>query len=175
MLDSFQTTVFEDRGLFEGASTATIREDFQKWATTAIQEEGGSLDMIGSWSFRVTRHRFCLFVDEESLQSVLQAPIEDCINKHAFANMLNGRWKPESIEGYSQDDLDDGDKLEDLVDDGYDPIEGYTVKDVGWMKIALCDAGLEGFEKLGEGFEWERVYERPQKICCNISNFHARQ
>lgn len=175
MLDSFQTTVFEDRVLFEGASTAIIREHFQKWATTAIQEEGGSPDMIGSWSFSVPRHQFCLFVDEESLKSVLQAPIEDCLNKHAFVNMLTGWWKPESIEDYSQDDLDDGDKLEDLVDDGYDLIEGYTVKDVGWMKVALCDAGLEGFEKLGEGFEWDRVYERPQTICYNISNFHARR
>jgi hypothetical protein len=29
MLDSFQTTVVEDRALLEGASTATIREHFQ--------------------------------------------------------------------------------------------------------------------------------------------------
>lgn len=175
MLDRFQTTVFEDRALFEGASTAKIREHFQKWATAAIQEEGGSPDIIRYWNVRVARHRFCLFVDEESLQSVLQAPIDDCLNKHAFVNMLNGWWKLETIEDYSQEDLEDGDELEDLLDDGYDPIEGYTVKDVGWMKVALCDAGLEGFEKMGEGLEWESLYERPQEICYNISNFHARR
>jgi hypothetical protein len=176
MLDSFQTTVFEDRALFEGASTATIREHFQKWATTAIQEEsGGSPDMIRYSNVEAARYRFCLFVDEESLQSVLQAPIDDCLNKDAFVNMLYGWWKPESIEDFIQEDLEYVDNPEDLLDDGYDPVEGCTLKDVGWMKVALCDAGLEGFQMMGETGEWERLYERPQEICYNISNFHARR
>ncbi|GFF30758.1 hypothetical protein IFM51744_01230 [Aspergillus udagawae] len=175
-LDRFQTTVVEDRALFEGASTATIREHFQRWATTAIQEEsGGSPDMIRYSNVEAARYRFCLFVDEESLQSVLRAPIDDCINKDAFVNMLYGWWKPESIEDFSQEDLEDVDKPEDLLDDGYDPIEGCTLRDVGWMKVALCDAGLEGFIKMGEYGEWERLYERPHEICYNISNFHARR
>ncbi|GIC87607.1 uncharacterized protein Aud_003992 [Aspergillus udagawae] len=176
MLDSFQTTVVEDRALFEGASTATIREHFQRWATTAIQEEsGGSPDMIRYSNVEAARYQFCLFVDEESLQSVLRAPIDDCINKDAFVNMLYGWWKPESIEDFSQEDLEDVEKPEDLLDDGYDPIEGCTLRDVGWMKVALCDAGLEGFIKMGEYGEWERLYERPHEICYNISNFHARR
>ncbi|CAP96287.1 hypothetical protein PCH_Pc21g13900 [Penicillium rubens Wisconsin 54-1255] len=36
---AFETTVFENQALFEGASTTTIREHFQQWATAAIQED----------------------------------------------------------------------------------------------------------------------------------------
>ncbi|OQE26906.1 hypothetical protein PENFLA_c006G08652 [Penicillium flavigenum] len=39
ILDSFKATVFGNQALFEGASTTTIREHFQQWATTAIQED----------------------------------------------------------------------------------------------------------------------------------------
>lgn len=177
MLDSLQTIFFEDRSLFEGAGTATIREHFQKWATNAIQEESGvSPDIIHRLTLNgaPARYRFCIFIDEESLQSVLQAPIDDCLNKHAFVNMLYGWWKPESIEDFSLEDLESDDEPEDLLDDGYDPIEGCTLNDVGWMKVALCDAGLEGFQKLGEGY-WEKLYERPPEICYYISNILARR
>ncbi|KAJ5204470.1 uncharacterized protein N7498_005349 [Penicillium cinerascens] len=41
LLDIFKTTVFENKALHEGASTAMIRKDFQKWARTVILEEQG--------------------------------------------------------------------------------------------------------------------------------------
>lgn len=40
VLGSFQTTVLGDRSLFEDASTAQIREHFQRKATSAIRESG---------------------------------------------------------------------------------------------------------------------------------------
>lgn len=175
MLKSYQATVFEDKALFEGATTATIRDHFQKWAVNTLKELGGSTTMIQSFDVRVARYRFCLFVNEESLQSVLRAPIDDCLNKDAFVNMLYGWWKPESIEDFSQEDLEDVDQPEELLDDGYESIEGCTLKDVGWMKVALCDAGLEGYKTMGEFGEWERLYGRPPQVCYNISNFHARR
>ena len=73
------------------------------------------------------RYRFCLFVNEESLENVLQAPLENCFNKIAFANMLNGRWKEESLDDHDPEDLED-DELEAirLELNRYEPIEGYT-------------------------------------------------
>lgn len=144
------------------------------------QESGVSLNIIQrGFNFRVTRYRFCLFVDKESLQSVLRASIDDCINKDLYFCEYVVRLVEagESIEDYSQDDLEDDEQLEDLLDDGYDSIEGCTLKDVGWMKVTLCDAGLEGYQQMGEFKlgEWERLYERPPGICYNISNFHARR
>ncbi|KAJ6095312.1 hypothetical protein N7486_006058 [Penicillium sp. IBT 16267x] len=60
--------------------------------------------------------------------------------------MLYGWWKSESIEDYSQEILEDVDEPENLLDDGFDPVEGCTLKIVGWMKVALRDAGLEGIK-----------------------------
>ncbi|KAJ6125099.1 hypothetical protein N7471_012416 [Penicillium samsonianum] len=171
LLESFKMTVFENQALFEGVGVSTgsttIREHFQQWATIAIQEEQGvSPDMLVFANVEAARYRFCLFVNEESLQSVLQAPLEDCFNKNAFVNMLNGWWKAESLDDHDPEDLED-DELEAirLELNSYNPIEGYTVKDVGWMKVALCGAGLEGFSKMGEHGEWDRYYERPSEIC----------
>lgn len=171
LLESFKMTVFKNQAPFGGVgvstSTATIREHFQQWATTAIQEEQGvSPDMLSLAYVEAARYRFCLFVGEESLQSVLQAPLEDCFNKNAFVNMLNGWWKEESLDDHDPEYLED-DELESVRRElnGYDPIEGYTVKDVGWMKVAFCAAGLEGFSQMGEHGEWDRYYVRPSEIC----------
>ncbi|KAJ5192454.1 hypothetical protein N7449_008596 [Penicillium cf. viridicatum] len=136
-------------------------------AIPLIQEEQGvSPDMLVFANVEAARYRFCLFVDEESLQSVLQTPLGDCFNKNAFVNMLNGWWKEESLDDHDPEDLED-DELEAVCRgiNGYDPIEGYTVKDVGLMKVAFCAAGLEGFSQMGESGEWDRYYVRPSEIC----------
>ncbi|KAJ5426044.1 hypothetical protein N7465_001114 [Penicillium sp. CMV-2018d] len=171
LLESFKMTVFENQALFGGVGvstgTATIREHFQQWATTAIQEEQGVSPDRLAFANDAARYRLCLFVDEESLQSVLRTPLEDCFNKNAFVNMLNGWWKEESLDDHDPEDLDD-DELEAVRQEllnGYDPIEGCTVNDVGWMKVAFCAAGLEGFSRLGEDGEWDRYYVRPSEIC----------
>ncbi|CAG8903309.1 unnamed protein product [Penicillium egyptiacum] len=152
LLESFKITVFENQALFEAMGNNCY--------------SGVSPDMLVFANVEAARYRFCLFIDEESLQSVLQAPLEDCFNKNAFVNMLNGWWKVESLNDHDPEDLED-DELEAirLELNSHDPIEGYTVKDVGWMKVALCGAGLEGFSKMGEHGEWDRYYERPSEIC----------
>lgn len=109
---------------------------------------------------------FCLFADKEPLQSALQAPINS-IEKNAFLNMLNGWWKLESLEDYDVEDLEECEP-EDLIDNGYDPVEGCTVKDVGWMKVAFRDNGLSGFFTMGQHGEWEALYERPSEICYHL-------
>lgn len=168
LLDTLESTVFENRERFEGASTATIREHFQTWATTAVQEEQGvSPEMLRYANIKAPRYRYCLFVDEESLQSVVQTPLDRYPAKSVFVNMLKGWWKPESLEDYSAEEIEEFGP-DGLLDDGYDTIDGYTVKDVGWMKVAFQSAGLPGFYAMGEWDEWERVYERPREICHNI-------
>jgi hypothetical protein len=164
-------TVFENQAPFKGVGVSTgiaaIREHFQKWATTAIQEEQGvSPDRLVFADVEAARYRFCLFVNEESLQSVLQAPLEDHFNKSVFVNMLNGWWKEESLDDHDPEDLED-DELEAirLELNSYDPIEGYTVRDVGWMKVDLRGAGVSGFYKMGQDDEWDRVYVRTSEIC----------
>ncbi|KAJ5460256.1 uncharacterized protein N7458_001808 [Penicillium daleae] len=38
------------------------------------------------------------------------------------------------------------------MNDGYEPIEECTVKDVGWMKVSFFDTGLNGFVKHGRAW-----------------------
>jgi hypothetical protein len=175
LLESFQLTVFENEALYSNASTTTIRENFQQWARTAIQDEQGvSPDMLRLSSIQAARYRFCLFVNEESLQSVLRARPDDCLDGRAHVNMLSGWWKPASLEDFSAEDIEEF-GAEGLLEDGYDPIEGYDVKDVGWMKVDFCDAGLSGFVAMGENGTWDDYYERPPKICYHISGFYPRR
>ncbi|KAJ6086500.1 hypothetical protein N7467_005414 [Penicillium canescens] len=131
LLPGLQTTVFENRERYENASTATIREDFQQWARTAVQEKQGvSPEVFRFFNIEAARYRFCLFVNEKSLQCVLQAPPEDSNNDDKF-----GWWKPESLEDYDQGDIEDYIKefgsAGGLVNNSYEPIEGCTVQDVG--------------------------------------------
>ena len=56
-----------------------------------------------------------------------------------------------------------------MLDNGYEPIEGYDVNDVGWMRVDFCDAGLPGFVAMGENGTWDDYYERPPRICFHIS------
>lgn len=174
LLESFQLTVFENEALYGNASTATIRENFQQWARTAIQDEQGvSPDMIRHSSIQAARYQFCLFVDEESLQSVLRARPDDCLDGKAYVNMLSGWWKPDSLENYSALEIEEF-GAEGCLDDGYDPIEGLDLKDVGWMKVGFCDAGLSGFVAMGENGIWDDYYERPPRICFHISGYYSR-
>lgn len=87
--------------------------------------------MVRWFNVRVSRYWFCFLVNEKSLQGVLRAPIDNCMHKYAFVNILYGWWKPKSVEDFSQEDLEDVDQPEELLDDGDDPVEGYTLKDVG--------------------------------------------
>jgi hypothetical protein len=169
LLDTLEITVFENQEVFEGASTATIREHFQQWATTAIQEEQDvSPDMLRYSNFAAARYRFCLSVDEESLQSVLEAPFDYYGDKGAIVNMLSGWWKEEpeeyDPEDYDSEDLEDG-KLKDSLIERWDPIEGCTLENVGWMKVSFRDVGVRAFAKLAEHNEWDSLYVRPFEIC----------
>jgi hypothetical protein len=165
MLESFEPTVHEDRLLFEGAASATIREHFQKWALRTVQEEGGaSAELIKFYNIHATRYRFCMFVDEDALQSVLQAQLEDCLSKTAYVALLDGWWKPESLEDYDAEELE-AYGPQGPIDDDHDPVEGCTQHDVGWMKVLFCDTGLDGFHRLENKSDWKSFYVRPFEIC----------
>lgn len=67
--------------------------------------------------------------------------------------MLKGWWKPESLEDYTPEEVEEYESDEGgLIDDGYEPIEECTVKDVGWMKVSFFDTGLNGFDKHGRAW-----------------------
>ncbi|KAK4556918.1 hypothetical protein LTR86_005899 [Recurvomyces mirabilis] len=65
MLDSLDYKIFDDRGLFDRASTATIREHFKNWTATA------PLDEQGTGPGTSQRYLCCIQVDAEALHPVV--------------------------------------------------------------------------------------------------------
>ncbi|GIJ87016.1 hypothetical protein Asppvi_005916 [Aspergillus pseudoviridinutans] len=158
MLESFAPTVLEDQPRFDNASASVIWEHFQKWVSTAPQEEQGipSEEAVFKSS---GRYKFCLMVNEEALQSVLNAPPPEDINDSGYVILVNGQWEPEVL---TEDELAAYDSPPD--EDFYDPIEGSTLRDVGWMKMFYDQAVINSFVNMGDRFDWDREYRRPPII-----------
>ena len=74
LLDDFVPTVFEDPS-FEGATADELCEHFKAWAADAVQREQNITASQASESYpRTGRYRFFVMVDQEALESVLNAP-----------------------------------------------------------------------------------------------------
>ncbi|OGM50928.1 hypothetical protein ABOM_000718 [Aspergillus bombycis] len=133
LLDSFAPTVFEDRS-FDGATTSLVREHFQEWAATAPQVE----QPVGySCLPESGRYKFFIMVDQESLESVLNAPDPDDWNDDGFVRLVDGFWEPEELD---KDELAELGVSSQLELEQEEPLEGCTLEDVGWMKVVYYAA-----------------------------------
>ncbi|KAE8150568.1 hypothetical protein BDV25DRAFT_154185 [Aspergillus avenaceus] len=158
LLDNFAPTVFEDRS-FDGADTASLRKHFQEWAVTAPQEEQGA---DRSRVPDAGRYRFFIMVDQEALESVLNAPDPASVNKTGFVRLVNGLWKP---------DEPDEEELAELGVEGLEeeePLEGCTLEDVGWMKVLYDEAETWAYLNMGDTVHWSTYYVRPPLIQKNM-------
>jgi hypothetical protein len=163
--DSLEWTFVDDRVTLDGASKDQLRARFKQWAAGAIVAE--NLRAEQNQTFGVPRYRYFVQVDEQALQSVLSAPALDPSRK-GFVNFVDSQWEPSSEElpgehGDEDEDEGEGDDDENVDDESYDPIEGCTEENVGWMKIAamMIDAS---FYDISSGFAygaWHVYYKRP--------------
>ncbi|OQD90210.1 hypothetical protein PENSOL_c060G04780 [Penicillium solitum] len=110
LLDTFAPTVLEDPS-FGGATVATLREHFHQWKKTAMREEQGVSEDYTPTS---GRYRFFITVDQEAMESVLNTP-------------LGGKWTHVPEEDSEDEDISEPEEFE--------PLEGCTEDDVGWMNI----------------------------------------
>lgn len=120
LLDSLAITVFDDKSLFDDASTTTVREHFDNWSATAPEKEQGTGEG------NAQRYRYCIQVDAASLESVVKdapAPPATDTTCDGFVNLIWRYWEPHSP---------------DPRDAPQSPIEGCTEDDVGWMMVAYC-------------------------------------
>ncbi|KAJ5248570.1 hypothetical protein N7468_000021 [Penicillium chermesinum] len=156
LLDDFAPTVIEDPS-FEGATTRELREHFKTWAQVAVFREQNitALQASGSY-FSTGRYRFFIMVDQESLESVLNAPDRNKVGM-AFVRLVNAEWEPQVL---------DEDEIEALggPPEEFEPLEGCTLEDVGWMKIPFDEPGVSGFVRMRDPNQWDRYYSRPPKI-----------
>lgn len=150
LLETFAPTVLEDPS-FEGATAATLREHLGQWSKTAMKEEQGVSEIYRA---RTGRYRFFIMMDQEDMQSVLNAPVDQ--DEMGFVRMVYAEWGPEELE---KEDIVNGD-----VDDPEEPLEGCTEYDVGWMKLYWQVAQLPAFLKLRDSDDWQAYYTRSPEI-----------
>ncbi|KAJ5783866.1 uncharacterized protein N7518_009543 [Penicillium psychrosexuale] len=150
LLDTFAPTVLEDPS-FEGATVATLREHFHPWKKTALKEEQGVSEDYTPTS---GRYRFFITVDQEAMESVLNTPLGGFEEyKLGHVRMVNAEWKwTDAPEEVSED--------EDISEpEEFEPLEGCTEDDVGWMNIRWRIVQLPG-HKMTEIDDWQAYYVR---------------
>lgn len=157
LLNSFAPTILEDRR-FDGASSFTIRDHFEQWVTTAAPAEQG----ISTEDLRFKeggRYKFCLMVDEEALQSILNVPLDRGYQDTGYVILVDGEWKPE-------EELDEEEKAmyEVWEPEVFEPVDGCTEKDVGCMRVRYDVAQVSGYVDMRNRWDWEVEYRRPPEI-----------
>jgi hypothetical protein len=157
LLDTFNPTVFEDLS-FEGATVTTLREHFHQWKKTALKEEQGvSEDYIPESG----RYRFFVNVDQEAMETVLSAPEGYDSYESGFVRIVNAEWKWTEVPPEEDSIIEDGD-ISDPEE--FEPLEGCTEHDVGWMSIRWRIVELPGFRKLRDNDDWQTYYVRSPEI-----------
>jgi hypothetical protein len=158
MLEKFTLTVFEDRSLFDGASTNAIRQHFLQWSATAYrteqQPDQDSLTPIKVTIGRSPRYIYAIQVDSESLDSIvkeLPLPYPSAMAKD-WVKLIDKSW----YLGRSEEGSDM------LYPD--EPIEGVTEPDVGWMRVKPIAAMTSLYERLRSPNIWNDSYRRPPNI-----------
>ncbi|KAJ6184860.1 hypothetical protein N7519_006161 [Penicillium mononematosum] len=145
ILDRFRPTVFEDRR-FDGATSFAIRDHFNQWVAIAPQQEQGIPAEV-ALATPPGRYKFCLMVDEESLQSVINRPADmdeyaDERDHSAYVILVSGSWNPE-MEEIDDEELEEyGGVYEPEV---FDAVDGCTEWDVGCMRAHSLDTFLGRF------------------------------
>lgn len=152
----FKLTVVADASMLDGATTQAVRRHFTEWCARMVHEEQGSREEIESrrqeapppWDLPL-RYRFCIQVDEASLQSVISE------EGKGWVKLIKGDW--ESREATRQQQHPH--KTEE-----YPAIEGCTEEDVGWMKVELNSVMPDFYHILRDLNAWHAEYRRPPDV-----------
>jgi hypothetical protein len=153
MLGDFVTTVFEDKSLFDGATTDLVRDHFKEWAKSAPQQEQGRNDILVNH----VRYTYCIQVNDEALESIVRKP--DPPDRYdttwGFVNVIDAKWEP-------YDRFDGEGETREALEDEEEPIEGCTNLNVGWMRVRYDRAVRLTYTDLRD--RWEDWYCRPPEI-----------
>ncbi|OCK74385.1 hypothetical protein K432DRAFT_310820 [Lepidopterella palustris CBS 459.81] len=153
VLGLFTLLVIEDPEQLDGASTATVRQRFREWRETApqLEQREGDEDGREIGPGLSPRYRFAIQVDADSLRSVVHdapAPPDEDATKRGWVKLIDASWEPATDERFLN---------------AFDPIEGVTEKDVGWMKIPYKNVD-EYYVRTRDRNYWPTSYLRPPTI-----------
>lgn len=109
-------------------------------------------------TFGIPRYNFFIQVDEEALQSVLAA--SDELYGEGYVNFVDPQWRSLAEQSVNYELRINPD------DEVFEPIDGCTEEDVGWMRIAsgMIDATWYATVVDFHGGAWYAYYRRPPEI-----------
>lgn len=163
ILELFTLTVFSDPTLFDGADTPMIRAHFRQWAENAFRTEQQPEDDSGGEEVRMgnsPRYQFCVQVDAAALHSVVHdapAPPNNDTTKKGWVKLISKFWIPIEEDPRAPPPRPD-------PNDEYEPIEGVTEYDVGWMKVPYHEVMGEYYSGNEGANRWRTEYCRPPQV-----------
>jgi len=165
-------TPVEDWALLDGASKEDVRNHFRNWINTRSVERDGPGADTPNIADRVPRYRSYLYIDKEVLQSVSIYEFPDPNHPQGFSVSTSGRvvvidgqhgdYRPDQL-GFIGDGSG-GEQEEEREE--YEPIEGNTELDLGWM-YASIDTTEDLYDLMCEDPDtWVRpyFYKRPPAV-----------
>lgn len=136
--DTFAWTVQEDEIKFDNASKDQIRRYHEDWVQSVAGDK------------YVTKYTNCIYADQEVIDAVLNGDRPDTTDPEeivlptAFVKVLDDQFEAE----------------DNLEDRGYEPVDGYKVENVSWMKVTATDLIPGIYIDLLRN-NWLSVYIRP--------------
>lgn len=187
LIDSYDWHFQEDTAL-EGATKDEVRRRFRRWVSAQAQTEipAGLEDYKKQALMRENpRYNFCMHVDAEAMNSVLEQPDAYIANGAILSGHVNlvradeswdlpdfdrFEWSSrfytsqiqqhvESFDGNDEDDADD-----DEYDEGEPELEGSRLHDVGWMTVKVHSLIPEMYATLVKSYLWDKMYRRPPAL-----------
>lgn len=164
--------VQEDPTTLDGASKDEVRRKFRQLVTTSLQpEESDEAAVSVATRSENPRWNFCVHVDRQALDSVLQASADaDGIRGNgAYVNLIraDASWDLPDYDRFNWSIHSPADPEED-EDDEYDEFEDEIARsrlfDVGWVKVRAKSLVPELYNTLMKNNLWNSVYVRPPEI-----------
>lgn len=135
-----ELTVIEDREKLDGISKDKVRKFFNKWVAEAVKKGDGQGPKAKQGPDGLlpctARYQYCIYVDQESLESVLRA--NDPSNQQPitpYVIIIRLDLSLPDLENFDWEDEGLDPEEDDPLDKGYPPVESCKLKDVGWMKV----------------------------------------
>jgi hypothetical protein len=148
----------EDASELDGASTAALREWFRLWAAGEVARQPGDYDPAV-----VPRFRYFIKIDQEVMHSLAESIARGTLfSNDAFVKFVDGNWEP-SVESQQVEEQEDYGWAQEI----WEPIDGCTEEDVGWMRVAPHMINTDFYDVLsGDENLWITFYRRPPRIVC---------
>jgi len=157
-------TPMEDRDRFEGASKDTIREYFRDWVHERSVERDGpgacpENEELTRWS---PRYKACLYVDKEAMDGASIREIgffaEPYCHVEGTGVVIDGQ--------FGEHDRDVINRAIGGAREEFEPVEGRTGWDVGWMyfRLYLPPALYENLSMSEDEWAGSYFYKRPPGV-----------